>query len=166
MKEIWKQYKSTNYEVSNCGNIRRVGAKQNRKIQDNGKGYKCLILRINGESKTHYVHRMVAEMFIPNPNNLEQVNHKDEDKSNNNIDNLEWISKQDNLAYGTRNERSAKGRSIVVHQYDLEGNYINSYPSAREASRQTNINQGSISKCCKGERKTAGGYIFKYKEVN
>ena len=159
--EIWKQYKDTNYEVSNLGNVRRIGAKKNRKIQDNGKGYKNMILRIDGESKMLYVHRMVAETFIPNPKGLSEVNHKDEDKSNNCVSNLEWISKIDNLHYGTRQERSISKRSIPVSQYDLQGKLINTYKSAREAGRQTGITQGSISHCIKGERYTAGGYVWK-----
>ena len=159
--EIWKRYKDTNYEVSNLGNVRRIGATKNRKIQDNGKGYKNMILRINGESKMLYVHRMVAETFIPNPKGLSEVNHKDENKSNNCVSNLEWMSKIDNLHYGTRQERSVSKRSIPVSQYDLQGNLINTYKSAREASRQTGITQGSISYCVKGERKIAGGYMWK-----
>ena len=159
--EIWKRYKDTNYEVSNLGNVRRIGATKNRKIQDNGKGYKNMILRIDGESKMLYVHRMVAETFIPNPKGLSEVNHKDENKSNNCVSNLEWMSKIDNLHYGTRQERSVSKRSIPVSQYDLQGNLINTYKSAREASRQTGITQGSISYCVKGERKIAGGYMWK-----
>ena len=159
--EIWKQYKDTNYEVSNLGNVRRIGATKNRKIQDNGKGYKNMILRIDGESKMLYVHRMVAETFIPNPKGLSEVNHKDENKSNNCVSNLEWMSKIDNLHYGTRQERSVSKRSIPVSQYDLQGNLINTYKSAREAGRQTGITQGSISYCVKGKRKIAGGYMWK-----
>ena len=160
-KEIWKQYKDTNYEVSNLGNVRRIGAKKNRKIQDNGRGYKNMILRIDGESKMLYIHRMVAETFIPNPDNLPEVNHRDEDKSNNCVSNLEWMSRIDNLRYGTGQERSIRKRSIPVSQYDLQGNLINTYKSAREASRQTGINQGGISHCVKDERFTAGGYKWR-----
>lgn len=159
--EIWKQYKNTNYEVSNLGNVRRIGAKKNRKIQDSEKGYKTVYLYKNQKRKKFLVHRLVAEAFIPNPDNLPQVNHKDEVKSNNCVDNLEWCSAKYNINYGTRTERAVNKISIPVSQYDLQGNLINTYKSTREADRQTGIAQQNISKCMRGERYTAGGYVWK-----
>ena len=174
--EVWKPIKGyeNKYEVSNLGRIKSLKRIIKADFHfGNTRTYKERILKVgnvrgyqqvnllDGNSKHKYVHRLVAETFIPNPKGLSEVNHKDENKSNNCVSNLEWMSKIDNLHYGTRQERSVSKRSIPVFQYDLQGNLINTYKSAREASRQTGITQGSISHCVKGERKIAGGYMWK-----
>ena len=161
MMETWKQYKNTNYEVSDWGNVRRIGSTKNRKPQDNGHGYLYVSLRVEGKNTNFYIHRMVAETFIENKDNKEQVNHIDENKANNHVSNLEWMTKEENLKYGTRTKRSGLTRGKRVCQLTLDGEFISSYNTAREASRQTGINQGSISRCVKGERKTAGGYKWR-----
>lgn len=110
--------------------------------------------------KTYRVHRLVAEAFIPNSDNLPQVNHKDENKLNNSVENLEWCSSKYNLNYGTRKIRFSKSRGKSVKC--VETGEI--YQSARDASRKTNIYQSSISRCCNGDYgfKTAGGYHWEY----
>ena len=114
----------------------------------------------NNKTKTHRVHRLVAEAFIPNPKSLPQINHKDEDKSNNHVNNLEWCTSLYNINYGTRNNKAIISRGTPVKC--IETNTV--YPSAREAGRQTNIYASSISRCCNNEYgfKTAGGYHWEY----
>ena len=117
MQEIWKEVKAlTGIEVSNFGNVRswrckgkpcNIRADKSHLLsqKDNGHGYKCINIRENGKSIHLYVHRIVAEAFIPNPNNFPQINHKDECKSNNHCDNLEWCTSAYNHQYGTINQR-------------------------------------------------------------
>ena len=131
--------------------------------KDNGRGYMTVMLYDENKGRRFYVHRLVAKAFVDNPNNLPQVNHKDENKSNNNADNLEWCDARYNLTYGTHKERVTKANSRAVIQYTNSGKYVNEFPSAMEAMRTTGIKQGGISKCCKGERKSAGGYIWRLK---
>lgn len=118
-------------------------------------------------------HRIVALAFIPNYNNLPQVNHKDEDKTNNNVNNLEWCDDQYNVNYGTRKQRDRekkynKGSKLMperpVVQKDLNNNVIKEYKSIREATRETGIEHSCICRCCTGERnaKTAGGFKWSY----
>ena len=91
------------------------------------------------------VHRLVAEAFIPNPQSLETVNHKDEDKHNNNVSNLEWLSGTDNLNYGTRNKRIAEAFSKQIQQLDKKtGKLLATFPSIKESERRTGINQNNI----------------------
>ena len=113
MDEVWETISGfDNYEISNKGNVRSwkvigstIGSVLQEprllKIYDNGKGYKVVKFRVNGRVKCFYIHRLVATHFIPNPTHLPEVNHKDECKSNNRADNLEWISHKDNLHYGS-----------------------------------------------------------------
>lgn len=133
IQEIWKPvvgYEGL-YEVSNYGVVRGLtreckdknGNKhvQNEKIlskHDNGKGYLTVRLGKNGILKSYYIHRIVADAFIPNPNNLPEVNHKDENKGNNCVTNLEWISHIDNVNYGTANYRKSKEYKINKHGLD------------------------------------------------
>ena len=135
---------------------------------DNGHGYLRVKLCKDGKVEQPLVHVLVATAFLPNPDNLPEVNHKDEDKTNNCIENLEWCSKLYNLSYGTGRKRSAEKRrndlklSKPVFSIDKETGLIMWWQSAMEASRQTDIAQSSITKCCQGKRKSAGGHIWFY----
>ena len=121
-------------------------------------GYLYVTLYKNKQRKTIKVHRLVAETYIPNPNNLPEVNHKSEVTTNNCIDNLEWVTKKENANYGTRAERiHKKTRKKVLC---VETNII--YASTLDAEYKTGISSSHISEVANGIRKTAGGYLWKY----
>jgi hypothetical protein len=108
----------------------------------------------NGKARTEYVHRLVARHFLDNPNHLPQVNHKDEDRQNNDVSNLEWVSAASNNNYGLHNERIAKAKSKPVRCIEL--NRV--FESAKAAEEELNIFATSINAVCRGKRQTAGGY--------
>ena len=113
------------------------------------------------------MHRLVAIAFIPNPNNLPAVNHKDEIKLNCRSDNLEWTTVKDNDNYGTRNERmsNSKKKNPIV-QYDMDMNLLTIHLGIKDAQRNTGVNRNSIREVCRGYRVSAGGYKWRYyKEV-
>lgn len=132
-------------------------------------GYYYVDLHKNGKSYRKYIHRLVAETFIPNPNNLPQVNHKDENKLNNNVNNLEWLSIKDNNNYGSHMEKIRKTlqenspcrKQIAMCDKDTH-QIIKIYNSISDASRDTGINLANISSVAKGRRQTAGGYFWKF----
>lgn len=180
MDEIWKDITEFEgyYQVSNLGRVKSVdrvveqinrwGQKMKRihkgqiliPIKDKT-GYLHVILWSNGKPKTKRIHRLVAEAFIENPDNLEQVNHKDEVKTNNCISNLEWCDRKYNSNYGTRNERMVEKLSKQVFQYTLSGELVGLWPSINEAGRN-GFNQSAVCNCCLGKRKTYKGYIWSY----
>ena len=184
MEEIWKDIEGYEglYQVSNLGRVRSLGRDIVRRTRYgtmapyhiNGKVLKPLhsqgdycyvhLFDKDGASINHKVHRLVAKAFVPNPDNLNEVNHIDEDKDNNRADNLEWCKHADNCNYGTRNERSKTKRSKPVQQLDADGNVVAEYPSTIEAERVTGTNRYQIRMCCNGKYKTAGGYRWKFKE--
>ena len=152
------------YEISNYGRVKSNSQKSNGRILapgNNGSGYYYVILCKDNKKKKCTIHRLVAEAFIQNPSNLPQVNHKDEDKGNNYVMNLEWCTPGYNLTYGTRMERISKR----VVQLDKGGNFIAEFESINEAARRTDIASTSICYCCqhKPSYKSAKGYIFMYK---
>ncbi len=177
--EIWKDIKDYEglYQVSNLGNVKsikrscnqRYGLRQvKERILKTGKtkkGYLIVALRKDQITKTHAVHLLVANAFIPNANNYPQINHKDENKENNNVNNLEWCTNKYNCNYGTRTERQKQKVSKPVLQYDLQGNFIKKWSSISEAAQQLKICIVSISNNCLGKYKTAGGYRWKYEEA-
>lgn len=177
-KEIWKDIKGYEglYQVSNLGNVKSLNYGRTCKERilipcKKPNGYLNVELSKNCICKKFYVHRLVAKAFIENPDNLPQVNHIDENKLNNRVDNLEWCSYEYNNNYGTHNERMLKTRKLrnsknaerPVLQFTKDCKFVNEYPSIREAARCTGINHSHICSCCKGLLKTAGGYIWKYK---
>ena len=128
------------------------------KSTNNGKGYLSLILSKNGQKRRFLIHRLVAKAFIPNPNKLLEVNHKNEIKNDNRKENLEWCNAKYNCNYGTRRKKLAKLKSKIVIQIK-EGKIINKFNSVKEAMIETGIN--NISACCRNEYKQSGGYIWK-----
>ena len=175
MTEIWlpiEGYENL-YEVSSLGRVRSlertvtskngVTQKFPGKILKPGvvRGYLMVELCKNGIRRSYYIHRLVSTAFIPNPNNLPQVNHLSEDKLNNSVENLEWCSAKENSNYGTRTKRSSEKRSKPVLCVEL--NQI--FPSLTEAAKQLCLSVGNISHVLVGRHKTTGGYHFEYAET-
>ena len=174
MKELWRDIKGYKgyYQVSNLGRIKSLERKcktskgertvpeKIKKLGNDKNKYKIITLYKQGTNKTFKVHRLVAEAFIPNVNNLSQVNHKDENKSNNCLQNLEWCDASYNTNYGTRNEKVSNKLKKPILQFDLDGNFIREWLSATDVGREV---KGRICNCLKGRYKTACGYIWKYK---
>ena len=148
------------YEINEDGQIRSKKTNKILKTSINEKGY--IKVSLNKKNKKHKtgVHRLVALTFIPNPNNYKEVNHIDENKQNNNVNNLEWCSRKQNIEHSIK---SGKFKITRVTQYDLKGNKIKDFNSCSQAERETGIPRTHICKCVLGRYgfKTAGGYIWK-----
>lgn len=174
--ENWKDIKGFEgiYQISNEGRVKSLD-----RYCWNGTGYffktgqiiKTRILpngyeRVSLKRKSFYIHRLVAMAFLPNPQKLPQVNHKDEVKTNNNVENLEWCTEKYNTNYGTARERQkAKIVGVTINnkpikQYDKSGRLIAVFKSALEAAKTTKINNSFVCKAANGKYKTAGGYVW------
>ena len=150
MKDI-KNYEGL-YGITSCGKVWSYRNECFLKPWDNQKGYLIVKLFKDGKCKNYKIHRLVAEAYIPNPDNLPQVDHIDNDKTHNYVNNLRWITNRDNVR---------KGRNKPILQYDLDGNFIREWECAYDVGKE--VNKG-INRCLKGRRKTAYGFIWKYKE--
>ena len=167
--EIWEDiigYEGK-YLVSNMGNVISVNYNNGKKIKELTKttckkGYENVALYNNGKRKYFKVHRLVAQAFIPNTNNLPCINHIDENKKNNFVENLEWCDIRYNNNYGNRLKKIMK----PINQYDMNGKLIMSYESAADAARKLDKTAGNISECCKNKRKSAYGFKWQYQEVD
>ena len=181
--EIWKPVVGFGgyYEVSNLGRVRSLdGKKWNGKVWCIKKGrilklsrctndYLFVILSINNKKKQVLIHRLVAEAFIPNPENLPQVNHINENKTDNRVENLEWVTCKQNLEYSGNIEKMIKAsklKSRPVVQYTLGGKFVADFESIMEAERVTGIRHDTISGCCRKLKhyNTAGGYKWRFLE--
>lgn len=160
-----------NYEVSTRGQIRHSSVNKSVKTYHDHNGYYSTELYKNGKRSDKRVHRLVAEAFIPNPNGLPEVNHKDGNKHNNNVENLEWVSKSDNMKHafatglakpsrgmlGKKNPNAGrKGLPIKI----VETGEV--FSSSIECERKKGLNNRHINDCLKGRQKTHGGYHFQY----
>ena len=166
-EEIWcpvKNYESL-YEVSDQGRVKSIGYGKERILKPfrNKGGYLLVGLCKNGEQKKCKVHRLVAQTFIPNPDNLPEVNHKDEDKENNSVQNLEWCTDKYNTNYGTRTQRQAEKLSKPVLQYTKSGEFVKDWKSNQDIEQKLGNNHGNISIYCNGKRKSSNGFVWKYK---
>lgn len=202
--EIWKPIKGYEgiYYISNLSRVKRVtprGKFKERLLYKslNDSGYWCVSLCKNGKAKSKRVHRLVAEAFIPNPENKTQVGHKDETRTNDSLENLEWVTPEENCnmplhklritasltgrkdsletklkkrnahlgakshLYGKRGKNNKFSKPIL--QYSKNGGFLREYENAEEAYRATGIASSHIRECCRGLRKTSGGYCWKFK---
>ena len=168
MDEIWRDidgYKGL-YQISNKGRVKSLYKGSERILKPGWMtgGYLYVVLCKNRIKQKRKIHRLVAQAFIPNPDNKPQVNHKDENKKNNCADNLEWATAKENSNYGSRNERSGYSRSKPILQYSKSGEFIRDWQGASEVERVLGINNSHIIECCKGKLKSSGGFVWKYKE--
>lgn len=183
MNEIWKDvvgYEGL-YMVSSLGQVKSLFRyKKVLKPNITRNGYATVELFKNKKGKRLLIHRLVAAAFISNPENKPQVNHRDENKLNNTVDNLVWNTRKENMNHGTRTKRQIKStdygteeRKLIARengkmacksilQLDLAGNVINRFNSGRQASAATGIRTTKISDTLRGRHKTAGGYVWKY----
>ena len=179
--EIWKDIKDYEglYQVSNLGNVKSLdkiiyqknksGKNQKHiykgkklKKQQQRNGYEVVNLYKNAKMTKKLVHRLVATAFIENKSDRHFINHKDNNKTNNNVTNLEWCSQSENVMYAYTNGVKIPPNMRKVKRLDKEGIFIDMFESIQEAERFTNVKATNISKCCRKLRKTAGGYKWEY----
>jgi len=157
---MWKDIKGfDNYEVSTDGQVRNKKTGKVLKPRVNRGGYLSVVLYSNGKAISKYIHRLVAIAFIPNPENKPEVNHIDEDKTNNQVENLNWMTGKENINYGTRTERT----QIPIYALYPDGT-DEYFPSAHAAARVLDLYQGSIVNVLIGRAKTYHGLRFEYAE--
>ena len=178
MEELWKDIIGFEefYQISNKGRVmskdRYVRTCGNGKRLSKGRIIKPIIctnkyleahLHVDGNITVKLIHRLVAEHFIPNTEGFPEVNHKDENPQNNNVENLEWCTSKYNANYGTRNQRMVKEKYLKpVIMMDLEGNEIKRFKSLGEATRETGFDISAIIRVCKGRKRTSMGYKWAY----
>ena len=176
-QEEWRDIKGFEglYQVSNMGRVKslcrtvRANTCGVRLLTErilsscrSKSGYMLVVLCKEGKHINKMVHRLVAESFIPNPQNYTEVNHKDENKLNNNLNNLEWCNRVYNANYGTGISRCAKKKWKAVEMINCDGLIVKRFSSAKEAERETSISRKKISLACLGKRKDAGGYLWRF----
>lgn len=152
----------TDYSVSDKGEVRKDTNNYMMKLSIQ-QGYYHVTLQINGKPKRFRVHRLVAEAFIPNPENKPYVNHKDGHRNNNCINNLEWVTPKENTQHAIKTGLMTPTREKGVVQYSLSGEKIAEYVSLNEAARQTGSSNEKICLCCQLQRKTHNGFQWRYK---
>lgn len=178
MNEIWKPVKNYEgyYQISNLGNIRsieRITTSKNNvnrryksrqlKTSLNENRYVVVVVRVNNVHYNFKIHRLVAESFIPNPDNKATVNHIDGNKQNNNVLNLEWSTHSENIKHAFKNNlNNNENQYKPVLQYSKQGEFIHRFNSISEAKKVLKITGGHIGEVCKGSMKTAYGFIWKF----
>lgn len=163
MREVWKEIKGLEglYKVSNKGRVLSMRRNLVLKTNINENGYEMISL----QKKKYRVHRLVAEAFIPNIEGKPEINHIDENKLNNKVENLEWATRSENINYGHRNEKMAEKIRKPILQFTKSGELIKEFDSVSRAADELNLRQSNISAILRGTRVSTGGFIFKYKGV-
>lgn len=180
MKEIWKPVTGSVYYVSSIGRVRHSDIILCPWAASNG--YQRIVITRHGQRRQYAVHRLVAEAFIPNPDGKQFVDHINTIKNDNRVENLRWVTAAENsnnpltkdklraASMGARNAKTMSGKfgalcpvSRPVYQLSAKGAIIHEFECARAAMRATGIDCGSITKCCRGQRKTAGKFGWAYK---
>lgn len=168
--EIWKDIKGYEgmYQISNLGRVKSFKMKKVEheyilKPYSTKKGYLRVSLSKHNKYKGPLIHRLVATYFLDNPYNYKEVNHKDENKQNNCVDNLEWCDRKYNVLYGTAKKREANTKhKYYIEQYTINNNFIKQWKSLKEIEDNTNYKKNNIQQNCLGNTKSAYGYKWKY----
>lgn len=177
--EIWRDIDGFDgYQVSNLGNVRSLNYNGTGNVQllkpslsGPNREYKSISMQVADKVIRRNVHRLVARAFIPNPNDLSEINHIDEDGTNNKVNNLEWCDRIYNLNYGNRTQKFSDSKSIPILQLNLDGTLVKEWKSQTEAARVLGLDLGSLSHCLHGYRIKNGvkfpvysyaGYKWKY----
>lgn len=163
--EEWKDVKGFEglYLISNCGRVKSLYTNETMSLCDNGNGYLRVSLHKGGKQFTKYIHVLVAQSFIINSDNMIEVNHKDENKLNNHVSNLEWCDHVYNCNYGTRNERALKTKLKPIEQYDSNGILVKVWTNLTEICNELGYKRSAIRNCIYGLSRSSHGYIWKYK---
>lgn len=168
MEEVWKDvvgYEGI-YKISNHGRLKSFHHNKSGRVmanRQNRRGYLIIDLSKNGVVHTTTLHRLVANAFIPNPENKPEVNHIDTNKANNCVDNLEWVTSKENMEHAALNGLLSYQKEICVSvaQYSLAGDFIKKFDCIADVEKETGISHRKISDCLHGRRKTTHGYIWK-----
>ena len=187
MKEIWKDIKGYEglYQISNLGMVKRIkrnlyvnaynksiviNAEKILKLNHVKSGYIFITLTANNTKRTLKVHRLVAETFIPNPENKPEVNHINGDKCDNRVENLEWCTHAENMNHASKNNLlhiqsgNNNNKNKKINQYTLDNKLIKKWHSIYEITKETGFERHGITRCCTNKLKTYKGYIWKYAE--
>ena len=161
LKEIWKDVQGFDglYQVSNIGRVKSLATNRILKQSIRSDGYLTVSLHKDGKQKSFLAHRLVASAYIGNPDNYPQINHKDENKTNNCVSNLEWCTPMYNANYGSRNEKGSAAKSIPIICVETGEEFL----GLKMAGKSVGVTNQCIWNACKGKRKTAGGFHWKYK---
>ena len=179
MKEVWKDIPEfeDSYQISNLGNFRskdryarvcgggeRLVRGKALKNQRCSNGYVEVACTRSGKRKVFLLHRLVAKLFIPNPDELPEVNHIDENISNCRADNLEWCTSKYNANYGTRNERCLANnpQKRPVEQYTKDGEFVKRWEMIADAAKHVGIDGSAITRVCMGKQHTSAGFVWRY----
>ena len=172
MKEIWKDISGYEglYQVSNLGRIKRIRNRTCKILKEQKKqsGYIGCTLSKNGIVKHYKVHRLVAEAFIPNTEHKPQINHINGDKTDNNVNNLEWCTARENINHSfkaglSKGRRDAENKlSKKIGQYSLNGDFIKEWDSAMQIQRELGFNNSAISACCLRKYRQCYGYLWRH----